>query len=67
MTIDEFQKNDLRIGKIISAEPVEGSEKLLIFLIDIGEATPRQIISGVAKVYTSEEVTGKECYCCRQS
>ena len=59
MTIDEFQKNDLRIGKIIFAEPVDGSEKLLKFLVDIGEASPRQIISGVAKVYTSEGVTGK--------
>ncbi len=37
MTIDEFQKVDLRVGKIISAERVEGSEKLLKLQVDIGE------------------------------
>jgi len=59
MTIDEFQKNDLRIGKIISVEPVEGSEKLLKFLVDIGEAAPRQILSGIAKVYMPKDIAGK--------
>ena len=59
MIIEEFQKCDLRIGKIIFVEPVEGSEKLLKFSVDIGEATPRQILSGVAKVYIPKDITGK--------
>ena len=58
MTIDEFQKADLRVGKVISAERVEGSEKLLKLQVDIGE--PRQILAGIAKVYPPEELVGKE-------
>ncbi len=57
MTIDEFQRADLRAGKVLSAERVEGSEKLLKLTVDIGEA--RQIISGIGKVYAPEDLTGK--------
>lgn len=70
MTIDEFQKVDLRVGKIISAERVEGSEKLLKFEIDFGEEKrsdlrqgfggTRQILSGIARAYTPEALIGKE-------
>lgn len=59
MTIDEFQKADLRVGKIISVERVEGSEKLLKLQVDIGEAAPRQILSGIAKAYPPEDLMGK--------
>ena len=58
MTIDEFQKMDLRVGKIISAERVEGSEKLLKLQVDIGEI--RQILSGIAKTHAPEELVGRE-------
>ncbi len=57
MTIDEFQKMDLRVGKVISAERVEGSEKLLKLSVDIGE--PRQILSGIAKSYAPEDLVGR--------
>jgi len=59
MTIDEFQKSDLRVGKIVSAERVEGSEKLLKLQVDIAEPEPRQILSGIAKWYAPEDLTGK--------
>ena len=58
MTIDEFQKMDLRVGKILAAERVEGSEKLLKLSVDIGE--PRQIISDIAKSYPPEDLVGRE-------
>ena len=58
MTLEEFQKADLRIGKILNAERVEGSEKLLKLQVDIGE--PRQIVSGIAKQYAPEDLVGKE-------
>jgi methionine--tRNA ligase beta chain len=58
VTIDEFQKADLRVAKIIVAEHVEGSEKLLKLQVDMGE--PRQIVSGIAKAYTPEDLIGKE-------
>ncbi len=59
MTIDEFQASDLRVGKIISAERVEGSEKLLKLQVDIAEPSPRQILSGIAKAYAPEDLLGK--------
>ncbi len=58
MTLEEFQKSDLRVGKIVAAERVEGSEKLLKLNIDIGE--PRQIVSGIAKHYSPEDLIGKD-------
>ena len=65
MTIDEFKQADLRVGKIISAERVEGSEKLLKFQVDCGmdsdgAAQMRQILSGIAKTYAPEDVIGRE-------
>lgn len=59
MTIDEFQQADLRVGKIVSAERVDGSEKLLKLQVDIGEAIPRQILSGIARAYVPEDIIGK--------
>jgi methionyl-tRNA synthetase len=66
MTIDEFKNCDLRVGKVITAEHVEGSEKLLRLQIDLGEKDEagdpklRQILSGIATVYTPEEMAGKQ-------
>ncbi|MGB7957975.1 MAG: methionine--tRNA ligase subunit beta [Minisyncoccia bacterium] len=58
MTIEEFQKMDLRVGTVVSAERIEGSGKLLKLSVDIGE--PRQILSGIAKSYSPEELVGKQ-------
>jgi methionyl-tRNA synthetase len=58
MTIDEFHEMDLRVAKILAAERVEGSEKLLKLSVDIGE--PRQILSGIAKSYAPEDLVGRE-------
>ncbi len=60
MNKDEFKKLGLRIGKIIAVEPVAGSDKLLKFSLDIGEDTPRQILSGVMGVYTPVSLVGKK-------
>lgn len=60
MTIDEFQKSDLRVGKVITAEAMEGSEKLLKLQVDIGEPAPRQILSGIAKSYVPADLVGKQ-------
>ena len=58
MTIDEFKAVDLRVAKVLSAERVEGSEKLLKLQVDIGEA--RQIIAGIGTAYAPEDLVGKE-------
>ena len=59
INFEEFKKMDLRVAKIISAEAVEGSEKLLKLQVDLGEEK-RQIIAGIAKQYGPEELIGRE-------
>jgi methionine--tRNA ligase beta chain len=60
MTIDEFKNADLRVGEITAAERVEGSEKLLKLKVDLGEEEARQILSGIAKHYSPEDLIGKK-------
>ena len=59
ISFDEFSKIDLRVAKIIEAEKVEESEKLLKLKIDLGQET-RQIVAGIAKLYKPEDLIGKE-------
>lgn len=47
ISFDEFKKLDIRIGKIVAAEKIPGSEKLIKLLIDLGEMEPRQIVAGI--------------------
>ena len=55
----EFQKLDLRIGTIKSVEAIEGANKLLKIIVDIGKEE-RQIIAGIAERYKSDELIGKQ-------
>lgn len=59
IAIDDFAKVQIKMGKVLSAERVEGSDKLLKLSIDVGEPAPRTICSGVAQYYQPEEVIGK--------
>ena len=59
ITIDDFKKVELKVGKILEASKVEKSEKLLKFSIDLNEGKPRCIVSGIAKYYKPEELIGK--------
>lgn len=58
ITFDEFTKIELIVGKIIEAEPVAKSTKLLRLIVDMGESK-RQIVSGIAKYYSAEDVIDK--------
>lgn len=58
--IDDFMKVDLRVGKVLSAENVKGSDKLLHLKIDIGEPKPRTIVAGIALAYTPEQMVGRK-------
>ncbi len=51
ITFDDFAKVEITIGKILSAEPVVGSEKLLKLAVDFAEPTSRQVVSGIAKYF----------------
>lgn len=57
--IDDFAKVDLRIAKIMNAENVAGSDKLLRLTLDVGEAQPRTVFSGIKSRYTAEQLIGK--------
>jgi methionine--tRNA ligase beta chain len=59
LTFDDFKKLDIRIGKIVSAEKVEGTEKLLRLEIDLG-TEQRQIVAGIAESYLPDQIVGKE-------
>jgi methionyl-tRNA synthetase len=56
---DDFAKLDIRIGKILTAEKMEKSDKLLKLTVDIG-LEKRTILSGIAKHYSPEEMVGKQ-------
>ena len=55
---EDFAKVDLRVGRVISAERVEGSRKLIKMIVDLG-GEQRQILAGLAKWYKPEEFVGK--------
>jgi methionyl-tRNA synthetase len=57
--IDDFAKVDLRIAKIVAAERVEGSTKLLRLTLDAGEGRTRNVFSGIASAYAPEQLAGK--------
>ena len=59
ISIDDFTKVDLRIAKIISAEHVEGAEKLLKLMLDIGEDKPRQVFAGIKSAYDPATLVGR--------
>jgi len=59
-TYDDFLKLDVRVGTIVAADNVEGSTKLLKLDVDFGELGKRQILSGIAKWYTPEELVNKQ-------
>lgn len=71
ITYDDFKKVEMRVGKILAAEPVEKSDKLLKLSVDFGlksavadspesEQDVRQVVSGIAKSYKPEEIIGKQ-------
>ncbi|MHC1585687.1 MAG: methionine--tRNA ligase [Candidatus Syntropharchaeia archaeon] len=63
LSIEEFEKLDIRIGEIERAERIEGSKKLLKFIVNLG-GEKRQIVAGLARMYSPEELTGKQVVVC---
>ena len=66
VTMDDFNKLDLRVAYVVKCEHVEGADKLLRFTLDVGEnnadGTPRyrNIFSGIKSAYAPEALTGKQ-------
>ncbi len=59
ITFEDFKKLDVRIGKILLAEKVEGTDKLMRLEIDFG-AEKRQVVAGIAEFYQADQLIGKE-------
>jgi len=55
ISFNDFQKIELKIGTIIHAEKIDGSDKLLKLSVDFCEEKPRQVVSGVAKTFSLPE------------
>lgn len=74
ISLEEFKKIDIRIGKILKAEKIEGSDKLLRLEVDLGDPSTdstgspqagsglgiRQIVAGIAAFYNPENLIGRE-------
>ncbi len=59
ISIDDFMKVDLRVAKIVNAEHVEGSDKLLRLTLDVGEGKHRNVFSGIKSAYKPEALVGR--------
>jgi methionyl-tRNA synthetase len=59
ITIDDFDKLDLRVAEVVKAERHPNADKLLVFQLKVGEET-RQVVSGIAKYYKPEDLVGKK-------
>ena len=58
--IDDFIKVDLRVGLVLTAERVKGSDKLMHLTVDIGEAQPRTIVAGIAEAYGPDQLLNRK-------
>ncbi|MBD8071030.1 methionine--tRNA ligase [Bacillus sp. PS06] len=62
ISIDEFMKVDLRVAEVLHAEPVKKTDKLMKIQLDLGYEK-RQVVSGIAKFYSPEDLVGRKVIC----
>ena len=58
ISIEEFMTVDLRVARVVSAERIEGTDKLLKMQVDLG-SEQRQLVAGIAQAYAAEDLVGK--------
>lgn len=62
ISYEAFSQVELRVGQILSAEKVPETDRLLRLTVDMGEAAPRQIVSGIAEYFPdTNELVNKKC------
>ncbi len=62
ITIEDFKKSEITVGKILTVETVEGSEKLLKLSVNFGEENPRTVVSGIRKYFEDPQtLVGVKC------
>jgi methionyl-tRNA synthetase len=59
ITIDEFKKVELRIGKVLEAAEHTNANKLLVLKVDLGNGEVRQVVSGIKQWYAPADLVGK--------
>ena len=57
--IEDFAKIDLRVARILAAEPVEGADKLLALTLDLGDDARRNVFAGIKSAYAPAELIGR--------
>jgi len=60
ISIEEFKKIDIQVGKIIKVEDHPNAEKLYVLIVDLGEEEDRLIVAGLKDHYKKEELEGKK-------
>jgi methionyl-tRNA synthetase len=60
ITFEDFQKLDMRVGKILEASQVPGSRNLIRMIVDFG-TEKRQAVAGLLQWYKPDQLTGKKC------
>jgi methionyl-tRNA synthetase len=60
ITFEDFKTMDIRVGTVVAAKSIKGSDKLLKLHIDIGDATPRQVVAGIAQTHQPNELVGRQ-------
>lgn len=60
ISFEDLSKVELKVGTVLEAEEMEGSEKLIKMKVDLGEESPRQILAGAKQWYTPADFVGKQ-------
>ncbi|MEM3823457.1 MAG: methionine--tRNA ligase subunit beta [Candidatus Bathyarchaeia archaeon] len=60
ITFEEFQKLDMRVGKVVEAKQIPGSRNLIKMIVDFG-TEKRQAVAGLLHWYKPEDLVGKKC------
>jgi len=61
INFSEWQKNDLRVGKILSVEDHPNADKLYVIEVDLGKLGKRKVVAGLKQYYKPRELKGKLC------
>ena len=59
ISIEDFQKLALRVGVVTAAQDHPNADRLLVLTVDVGEATPRQLVAGIKNSYQAMDLIGK--------
>jgi len=63
ISYDDFKKVEIKVGEILSVEKIPETDKLLKLSVNLGEESPRQIVSGIAQFYEDpQQLVGTKCF-----